>query len=240
MRRPSGVQAGETKRLLPVVKRRGADGSNALQLTNLEGPRAGHPNWSPDGKQIVFHSNRGGDYHLFLVPSNGGPARRLTSAPEPMQAPRWSPDAKWVYFQCRQGGQDRLCRIPPAGGPVESIGPATDAPVYEPYPTTDRLCFAQGAGRVRKLCSVPLASPGTQVCLDLPMLFSVFAVSVRGRYIVVQPSRNASEIHFDGGDTTVCKMPYPVGPLALSPDGRHLLFSYLHMWTMDLFRLQLE
>ena len=35
-------------------------------------------NWSPDGKEIVFASNRYGNYDVFSMPSQGGMARRLT------------------------------------------------------------------------------------------------------------------------------------------------------------------
>jgi Tol biopolymer transport system component len=218
------------------------DGANAVQLTELKGPRTGRPNWSPDGKQIAFHSNLGGEYHLFIIASDGGVWRRLTSAPELMQAPRWSPDGVWIYFQCRRGGTDRLCRLPATGGAIETIGPA-DGHVYEPYPATSRLYFAQGAGSVRKLCSLSLISPGPTACFDLPMHYSVFAVSSHGCYLVVHANREQWQIHFipfDGTSSTIIStQPYAIGSLAVSRDGRHLLLSFLREWAMDLFRLQL-
>ena len=42
-----------------------ADGTNVRQLT-VEG-RNHEPAWSPNGKQIVFHSFRNGDAEIFVM-----------------------------------------------------------------------------------------------------------------------------------------------------------------------------
>ncbi len=36
------------------------------------------PEWSPDGKQITFLFNRDGQQQIYLMPIDGGDARRLT------------------------------------------------------------------------------------------------------------------------------------------------------------------
>src|SRR5262245_45889761 len=53
------------------------DGSNPQRLTVHSG-RDVHPRFSPDGRWIAFSSARYGNYDVFLIPAEGGPAKRLT------------------------------------------------------------------------------------------------------------------------------------------------------------------
>ncbi|HKS36548.1 MAG TPA: S9 family peptidase, partial [Verrucomicrobiae bacterium] len=57
-----------------------------------------HPRWSPDGKWIVFESNRGGAFQLYLIPSDGGEARQLTTISTEATQPIWSPDGRRIAF----------------------------------------------------------------------------------------------------------------------------------------------
>ena len=54
-----------------------ADGTNARQLTNL--PAASeNPVWSPDGSQVVFQSDRDGNFEIYVMDVDGSNPRRLT------------------------------------------------------------------------------------------------------------------------------------------------------------------
>ena len=73
-------------------------GGTARRLTSDPGYEQ-MPIWSPDGKTIVFASDRYGNFDLFAVPTDGGGQwRRLTfnSASELPEA--FTPDGKSVYF----------------------------------------------------------------------------------------------------------------------------------------------
>ena len=56
-----------------------ADGSNVKQLT--EGSSNANPAWSPDGRKIIFSSNRGkkneGDYDLWVMNADGSNPQRV-------------------------------------------------------------------------------------------------------------------------------------------------------------------
>lgn len=57
-----------------------------------------HPRWSPDGKRILFESNRSGEDQLWVIDVAGGEARQLTHLSTGASQGIWSPDGKWVAF----------------------------------------------------------------------------------------------------------------------------------------------
>ncbi len=57
-----------------------------------------HPRWSPDGKWILFESNRGGSNQVYIVAAGGGEPRQLTTISTEATGAVWSPDGKWVAF----------------------------------------------------------------------------------------------------------------------------------------------
>lgn len=53
--------------------------------------RNGYPEWSPDGRWIVFVSERDDNQEIYLIPSKGGWAANLSNAPSSSDtAPAWS------------------------------------------------------------------------------------------------------------------------------------------------------
>jgi TolB protein len=56
------------------------------------------PCFSPDGKRIVFSSSRAGNWDLWMVGLDGGPARQITHSPMHEVHPSFSPDGKRLVF----------------------------------------------------------------------------------------------------------------------------------------------
>ncbi len=71
-----------------------ADGSEARQLTRMNGPNTGSAHWSPDGKWIVFDSRPDNNGDLFRIPAAGGTPVALTRAPSNEVLPSYSHDGK--------------------------------------------------------------------------------------------------------------------------------------------------
>ncbi len=67
------------------------------QLTNTS-KKDRHPRWSPDGKHLLFESNRGGSGQLWVISLDGGEAKQLTSLSTEASSAIWSPDGKHIAF----------------------------------------------------------------------------------------------------------------------------------------------
>jgi Tol biopolymer transport system component len=67
------------------------------------------PQYSPDGKNIAYHSDRAGDYEIWVANSDGSAARQLTHLHAKMSGyPRWSPDGRYIVFHSRPSGYANL------------------------------------------------------------------------------------------------------------------------------------
>src|ERR1043166_5043315 len=53
------------------------DGGDASRLTSFPGTES-NPHFSPDGKQIAFSMQYGGNTDVYVIDADGGEARRLT------------------------------------------------------------------------------------------------------------------------------------------------------------------
>ncbi|MBM3750500.1 MAG: hypothetical protein FJW21_04875 [Acidimicrobiia bacterium] len=62
--------------------------------------RDGAPAWSPDGNQIAFYSEVGGQpADLFVLKADGTGLRQLTNTPVAEGYPAWSPDGTQIAFE---------------------------------------------------------------------------------------------------------------------------------------------
>lgn len=57
-----------------------------------------HPRWSPDGKRILFESNRSGDTQLWIINIDGGEAQQVTNLSTGANNGIWSPDGSHIAF----------------------------------------------------------------------------------------------------------------------------------------------
>jgi Tol biopolymer transport system component len=66
--------------------------------------RDGSPNWSPDGRQITFYTERDGKADLAVVDRSGENYRTLTRTPADEGGPAFSPDGQLIAFDSDAGG----------------------------------------------------------------------------------------------------------------------------------------
>jgi dipeptidyl aminopeptidase/acylaminoacyl peptidase len=88
-----------------------SDGANQRQVTFGRHFDA-DPRFSPDGRTLLFTSDRSGKAQLHLLPLEGGESRQLTSFPLDLSSPVWSPDGRFIAVASRvfpECGADPKC-----------------------------------------------------------------------------------------------------------------------------------
>jgi len=75
--------------------------------------------WSPDGRWIVYASDRTGQADLWKQRPGDPDPVRLTASDADESQPQWSPDGNWIVFRSERDGGS--LRVIPADGGVERI-----------------------------------------------------------------------------------------------------------------------
>lgn len=93
-----------------------ADGSDQRRLTYNPSTNS-WPNWSPNGKQMAFQSNRSGALNIYVMDILGGSladdskVSQLTNSQAGRGGswePAWSPDGKWIAYSAQQASGSDL------------------------------------------------------------------------------------------------------------------------------------
>jgi Tol biopolymer transport system component/DNA-binding winged helix-turn-helix (wHTH) protein len=80
------------------------------------------PQYSPDGKHIVFQSTRSGSFEIWRAEADGSNPVQLTSFGGPLTGTaRWSPDGRSICFDSRPGAHPNIHIISADGGPVRQF-----------------------------------------------------------------------------------------------------------------------
>lgn len=92
--------------------------ARVVKLTNIE---TSYPNWSPDGRRIVYQSNRTGNSEIYVMNADGSGVIRLTDDPATDENPSWSPDGSLIAFRSYRDGNAEIYIMAPDGTGVRNL-----------------------------------------------------------------------------------------------------------------------
>jgi Tol biopolymer transport system component/DNA-binding winged helix-turn-helix (wHTH) protein len=115
------------------------------------------PQFSSDGKRIVFASSRTANYEVWIADADGSNTRQLTDLQKfPAGSPRFSPDDRFVVFDAQIAGNGDIFVIPSEGGTMRRL---TDAESFDFMPSWSRdgkwIYFASDRGGKAQIWKMP-------------------------------------------------------------------------------------
>ncbi len=111
-----------------------AEGNDVTKLTDGIGINTS-PRWSPDGRSVVYISNRdGAGQQIYLTLIDGGELTRLSAARSLDSSPEWSPDGSQIVFvsDVDADSQIHLMNADGSGQMRLTKGPEDSEPVWSP------------------------------------------------------------------------------------------------------------
>jgi Tol biopolymer transport system component/tRNA A-37 threonylcarbamoyl transferase component Bud32 len=119
------------------------------------------PKFSPDGKRIVFASDRDGYLEVWVGASDGSGPSQLTTLKSPRSgSPRWSPDGKHIVFDSLASGNNDIWMVGSEGGPPKQL---TTEPSNDARPSFSRdgrwIYFRSDRSGSQQIWKIPSSAP---------------------------------------------------------------------------------
>jgi TolB protein len=92
------------------------------------------PNWSADGREVFFTSDRSGAPQIYRIPATGGEAKRVTFEGGYNARPRLSPDGKQIAVVHNDRGNYRIAVVDVARAYTQVLteGSLDESPSFAP------------------------------------------------------------------------------------------------------------
>jgi Tol biopolymer transport system component len=212
------------------------DGSGASQLTSMG--KSAWPQWSRDGRTIVFSSEAPDGARLYAISATGGQPRRLTSGNAHDCMPVYSVDGRWIYFASNREDGFQLWKMPSAGGDPVRVTRHGGHAVKE-SPDGAMLYYTREHTASTSLWRVPV-NGGEESPVAKVVLAEAFSPAASGVYYLTRSEASGrASIEFRdaaGVASTLLCLPEGIAArgLSFSPDNKAVLYSIIQGMTTDL------
>lgn len=139
------------------------DGTGARPLT-ADSFSEGDISATPDGRYLVFISDRAGGSHLFRIETDGSGLKQVTFGDAHDSAPDCSPDGNWVAYSSTSDGKTTLWKVSVEGGsPVQLTDYESISPAFSPDGKLISCILPAGAKMTKGSIAVVTAEGGAPV-----------------------------------------------------------------------------
>src|SRR5262249_21977960 len=144
------------------------DGKNQRQLTTAETRAERYPAVTPDGRYIVFVSNRTGNSNIYRYDLNTGEQKQLTNGVSE-EFPSVSADGKWVIYAATGSLKHTLWKVPIDGGdPVQLTDKLSTWPAVSRDGEKIACWYRAGPGAKWQIAVIPISGGNPEKVFDVP------------------------------------------------------------------------
>jgi Tol biopolymer transport system component/DNA-binding winged helix-turn-helix (wHTH) protein len=217
-----------------------SDGSGERQLTRLHAAISAGAHWSPNSKEIVFHSRPAGNGNLYIVNVETGAYRQLTTGITENYMPSWSHDGEWIYFGSEREGGEQIWKMPASGGPATRLTKNEGALALE---SPDGRQVFYNKTTEPGIWMLSLESGEESKIVPKTVGFECFAIGKSGIYFERALEGSGFAISFMSFSDHLVRdlelINAPVGDgLTVSPDERSIVYSQIDHSGSDLFLVE--
>src|SRR4029434_380435 len=188
----------------------------------------------------------GGNADIYVMDADGGRLRRLTADATQEIEPSWSRDGRWLYFASNRSGSLQIWKMPASGGSPKQI---TKQGGYESAESENGKLLYHTKGRgVAGIWSVPTDGGEETLVFDFHQAGTWRYWTVHGEGIFFATAVNSSRplVEFfnltTGKTRKITELEKPIATgirgLAVSPDGRWLLYTQIDQSGRDLMLVE--
>ncbi len=223
-----------------------SDGSNPAQLTSFGGAFLWGPSWSPDGQNVGFWGNQEGNNDVYVVSVGGETPRRMTTHRANEEFPVWSKDGRWLYFNSDRTGHHEIWRMPSQGGEEIQITRTSGSASASQISADGKFLYYQRGWPVSgSVWRIPVGGGEETIVIEsVTPGGPSWKVARDGIYYLSVPDdRGLQDLHFydlaTGITTKILEnLSNYWGGIAVSPDGRTILYTQLDDMGSDLMLVE--